>query len=130
MQQTVNMDPSAGHSASPSMLSQKSADSTFVHFPLHGFSGNVGLVVIVIVDDCLVVIVGVVVVNVVIIVAMAVAEASVNDIFDFIVVDGDEASLKTPLPFFSSKREEFIRSITKSSGGGKSPKASLDTQHL
>lgn len=100
MQQTVNTDPSAGQSASPSMLSQKSADSTFVHFPLHDFSGNVGLVVIVIVDGCLVVIVGAVV-NVVIIVAMAVAEASVDkNMFDFIVVD--EFSLKTPLPFFSS----------------------------
>lgn len=101
MQQTVNTDPSAGHSASSSMLLQKIADSTFVHFPLHSFGGNVGLVIIVVVDGCLVVIVGVVVVNVVTIVAMAVAEA-VNDTFDFIVVDGDETSLKTPLPFFSS----------------------------
>lgn len=98
-QQTVNTDPSAGQSASPSILSQKSADSTFVHFPLHGFSGNVGLVVIVIVGGFLVVIVVVVVVIVVIIVA--VAETSV-DMFDFIVVDGDETSLKAPLPFFSS----------------------------
>ena len=52
------------------------------------------------------------------------------DIFDLIVVE-DKGPLYSVLkPVFSSKRLEFVRSITSNSGGGKSPNASLDTQHL
>jgi hypothetical protein len=106
MQQTVNTDPSAGQSASPSMLLQKNADRSLVHSPLHGFnSAGFGLVVAAIIVD-IIIVVGclVVVVIVVIVVALAeVAETLVDcDAFGRVVVDENEILLEALSPFFSS----------------------------
>ena len=100
-----------------------------MHLPLHGLNGiGLGLVVVAAVGGCLVAVN--VVIIVVIVVAVAIAETLAdNDVFGRIVVNGDETLVSFEL-FFSSIREEFRRSITRSSGGGDSPKASLDTQHL
>jgi len=134
IQQTVNTESSGGQSAYASTFSQKRADRPLMHLPLHGLNDTgLGLVVVVVVvvaavDGCLVAVN--VVIIVVIVVAVAIAETLVdNDVFGLIVVNKDETLLSLAL-FFSSKRVEFRRSITRSSGGGDSPKASLDTQHL
>lgn len=126
MQQTVNTESSGGQSAYASTFSQKRADRPLVHLPLHGLNDTgFGFVVVAAVDGCLVAVVVIVVV-----VVEAIAETLVdNDVFGRVVVNGDGTLLSAPL-FFSSVREEFRRSITRSSGGGDSPKASLDTQHL
>lgn len=113
-------DPSSGHSASPSTLSQSRAKNPLTHSPLHGvFAVIFGLVVVV----C-----GLPIVAIVPIVPTEIlVEVTV---FGLKVVD-DEGPLYDILSaVFSSKRLEFARSIINSSGGGASPNASLDTQHL
>lgn len=91
MQQMVNTDPSAGQSASLSTLSQKRADRSLMHCPLHGFRDT---------DLDVVVIVGSVVV--VTVVAIIVETFVDNDVSGRTVVDGDEILLKVPSLFFSS----------------------------
>jgi len=105
MQQTVNTDPSAGQSASPSMLLQKNADRSLVHSPLHGFNNaGFGLVVAAIVD--IIIVVGCLVVTVVVVIVVALAEVAEtlvdNDAFGRVVVDENEILLEALSPFFSS----------------------------
>lgn len=104
IQQTVKTEPSAGHSASPSILLQKSADRSLVHSPLHGFGIGFGLKVVATVDT---VVVGCFVLAVIVaVIVVALAESAEmlvdSDVFGCVVVDENEILLEDPSPFFSS----------------------------